>query len=228
MQHKNYSDTVEMGVGTSIISTHGLTTLRSNIQGSITSLAPYQSDNDARGLSRAYNTLLTSVNTTITDLSGASPNTIVAQQSGLNSQMADLDQQKEIFFRKIKGVTIGDWLRFSSYIVGMVFGVIILTNSAPLEDDWKYKLLYAIWGAILYPLVLLHGVYDPPPWRALLIPIFPSNTKAWYMMYLNYFALFVYTPPNQAVTSVKNNSNTILRVFTFLVIAFWIAAQWVP
>jgi hypothetical protein len=111
----------------------------------------------------------------------------------------------------------------------MVFGVIILTNSAPLEDMILFKLLYAVWGAILYPIVLLYGLYNPPTWHALLIPIVPSNTKAWYMQYLQYFALVVYTPPNQIVAGANNSStsSTILQVFTGLVLIFWVVAQFI-
>jgi hypothetical protein len=212
-----------MGVGTSVISTHGLTTIASDISGSIYELKNYTSDNEARNLSIAYTTLATAVKSSVRNISGASANTIAAQQSTYNTQMNDLDQQKKSILTRLKGKTIGDYLRLISYIIGMSFAIIIVTN-AMVSEPWYYKLFfYAPWAVIFYPIVLLYGIYDPPVWHATAIPLFETSSMEWY---LKYMGLFLYEPLGTP-SKLKTESKLPLRVFTALVIAYWITSQYI-
>jgi hypothetical protein len=210
-----------MGAGTSVIGSQGLLTIATDISGSIAELRPYSSDDQARNLSIAYGTLSTAVRTSIHDISGASANTIAAQQSTYNSQMDKLDRQKKTLLVRLKGETIGDLLRLISYCIGMGFAIIIVTNLM-VSDPWYYKLFfYAPWAAIFYPIVLLYGLYDPPVWHALFIPLFSLSLKAWYLQYMT---LFLYEPV-ETPSKYKTESKFTLQVFTGLVLTFWAIAQ---
>ena len=199
-----------MGVGTSVISSQGFTTLASRVQASIDELKEYQSDTKANYTSMRYITLLSEIHKTIVDLDAMTSDVIAAQQNSYNTRIYDLDLEKDKILLRIKGVTF----REMSYNIGMTFAIIIITNTM-INEDWKYKLYYALWGAIFYPIVLLYGIYSPPQWHALLIPLFEiSSTSPSYIRYLH---SFTYNPPGKAVIGLIDKKLT-LRIFTGLVI----------
>ena len=203
-----------MGVGTSVISSQGFTTLASRVQASIDELKEYQSDTKANYTSTRYVTLLNEIRKTIVDFPAMTSDTIAAQQNSYNTRIYNLDLEKDKILLRIKGVTFGYAFREISYFIGMTFAVIIITNTM-INEDWKYKLYYALWGAIFYPIVLLYGVYSPPQWHALLIPLFEiSSTSPSYIKYLH---SFTYNPPGKAVIGSIDKKLT-LRIFTGLVI----------
>ena len=212
-----------MGAATSAISTHGLKTLQTNVGLSIEELAQYPSDPNATSIKGSYSTLLTNINKSIIDISGDSVNTIAAVQSTYNSEVVKLDQKRDSLLMRIKGYTTNDVLRQVSYGVGMIFAVILLTNQM-VGEKWYIQIFYMIWGAILYPLVLLYCLYDPPAWRALLIPLFELPSKEWYIRYI---MGFTYQPPSEALIS-ENNGKLTLRLFTAAVVTFIIIMQFAP
>jgi hypothetical protein len=212
-----------MGVGTSVLSSQTFTTLGQRVQISIDELKNYQSDTQAVYTSGQYLALLTDINKTITDLSGMSTDIIAARQSNYNSRIYYLDIEKNKILLRRKLPSVGSVLREFSYDIGMIFGIIIITNTM-VNEDWKYKLYYALWGAIFYPIVLLYGVYNPPQWHAQLIPLFQlTSTSPWYIG--NLYS-FVYNPPGKAVVGLIDKRLT-LRIFTAVVIALCIIAQFI-
>jgi hypothetical protein len=213
-----------MGAGTSVISSQGFNTLKLNINGSISQLAAYPSDPTAVNISGRYQTLLTSVNHTITDLTGMNGDVAAALQSSYSSQMSELDLEKDITLTRINGVTYGHNLRLASYIIGMILAIIIITNTM-VSELWLYKLYYALWGAIFYPIVLLYGLYDPPVWRAILIPFYEISIHS--PSYIKYLPFFTYNPPG-APDLKKSNNKTTLRVFTGVAVLFGLIAQMLP
>ena len=210
-----------MGAGTSVISSHGFSTQASTAQAAIDELKTYSSDKDASALSVMYNTLLISINQSIKDVSGASVNIIAAQQSSYNSQLDDLNSEKNEIITRINGVTPGYIIRQVSYAFGMLFAIIIITNKM-IGEKWQFQILYALWGAILYPLVLLYGLYDPPVWRALLIPIFELPSKS---NYVRYMIPFTYNSEGKVVDTGGTKNTLTLRVFTGIVFLVWITGQ---
>jgi hypothetical protein len=212
-----------MGAGTSLIATQGLTVLKQNVQGSITTLRTYEtSDPDARKLITKYTTLSSLIDATKIDISGADANIIVAKQSSLNAETDELDQEKAVFLNK-KGITTVGFLQIVSYYLGMLFAVIIITNKM-LSENWLYKMYYAIWGAVFYPLVLVWGIIDPPRWKALLIPLAPASSGLWYVRYI---VPFVYTEDPKG-TLPPDKSRDALRIFTVLIALFWGVLQFIP
>jgi len=210
-----------MGAGTSVISANGLTTLQGSVNSSLDRLKQYQSDPDAKSLSGSYYNLQQAINATIKDISGASSNTIAAEQSGYTTQMINLDAQRDVVLTRIKGYTIYDTLRQVSYCIGMVFAAIIITNFM-VSEPWYYKLFfYAPWGMIFYPVVLLYCLYDPPVWRAPLFPLVEVSTSmpAW----LRNLQFISYSPLGKIQEG--SDGSTTLRAFTALVVAFGITVQ---
>jgi hypothetical protein len=210
-----------MGAGTSVISSHGFSTLASSTQGGIDQLKAYPSDKDAVALSIRYNTLLTTINKSIKDIDSASVNVIAAQQSSYNSQLDDLNTEKNEIITRINGVTSGYIIRQVSYALGMLFAVIIITNKM-VGEKWQFLMLYALWGAILYPFVLLYGLYDPPAWRALLIPIFELPSKEWYVRFM---IPFQYQSEGKVIAAGGKKNTLTLTVFTGIVFAIWVVGQ---
>jgi hypothetical protein len=210
-----------MGAGTSVISTHGLTTLRDTVKSSQTALSTYSSDNDAKSLITAYYNLEQDISKTIRDISGASANTIAAEQSGYTAEMLVLDDERDRIITKLKGYTVNDTLRQISYGVCMLFAVIIITNMMVSENIYYKLLFYTPWGMIFYPFVLLYCLYDPPVWRALLIPLFElsTSTPAWARRLL----LFTYSPPG--AVNLGGDGKQVLRLLTAGAVGFFITMQ---
>jgi len=206
---------VEMGVGTSLIATQGLEVLKTNVNGSITTLANYQSFPVARDLTRRYNELLTLINATRRDISGANTDIIISKQSVLNAKNDALDQEKALFLYQTKGITTVEFLQVVSYYLGMLFAVIIITNKM-VSEPWYYKIYYAVFGMMFYPLVLIWGVFNPPQWRAVLIPFVDVGKKEWYIRYLG---MFTYGIPTGELK--PDTSSMALRIFTIIVLLFW-------
>ena len=71
------------------------------------------------------------------------------------------------------------------YILGPLFGFIIMTNLF-FDEKVLYKLFYGFWGALWYPLTILFGIFDPPVWRALFIPLVRSDEPFSFMEFWKY------------------------------------------
>lgn len=212
-----------MGVGTSVLSSQAFTTLGTRVKASMDELKDYPSDTKAVYTLTQYYRLLTEINTTITDLSGMSTDIIAARQSNYNSRIYNLDLEKDKILLRIKGISFASIFQQVSYFIGMIFGMIIITNTM-INEDWKYKLFYALWGAIFYPIVLLYGVYNPPQWHSLFIPLFEISTTS--PSYIKYLTIFSYNPPGKAVIGLIDKKLT-LRIFTAGVIALCIIAVYI-
>jgi hypothetical protein len=213
-----------MGAATSAITTYGLKTLQTNVGLSIETLDQYPSDPDATSIKGSYNTLLSNINKSIIDTSGASVNTIASVQSTYNSEVVSLDQKRDRLLTKIKGYTLNDVLRQVSYGVGMIFAAILLTNHM-VGEKWYIQVFYIIAAMIFYPLVLVYCLWDPPVWQTLLFPLVETNIKVpeWLLPFT-----MIFYPPQSKVLESGNTSKNILRVFTAAVIAFWITGQVLP
>lgn len=210
-----------MGAGTSVISTHGLTTLRDSVKSSQTTLTVYQSDKDVKTLLSAYYNLEQDITKTIKDISGASANTIAAEQSGYTAEMLVLDDERDRIITRLKGYTVYDTLRQISYCIAMLTAAIIVTNMMVAENIYYKLLFYTPWAMIFYPFVLLYCLYDPPVWRALLIPLFElsTSTPAWARRLL----LFTYSPPG--AVNLGGDGKQVLRLLTAAAVAFVITMQ---
>ena len=76
------------------------------------------------------------------------------------------------------------YISHALYIFGPIFAIVLITNTFyqlkrvppdSLPMNAVYKLFFAFWAAIWYPVVLLYGIFDPPVYRAL-FPLVPGVT----------------------------------------------------
>ena len=212
-----------MGAATSVIPTHGLTTLRDSVKASQTKLSTYQSDKDAKNLSSAYYNLEQDISKTLKDISGAPSNTIAAEQSGYTAEMVVLDEERDRIIIRIRGYTIYDTFRQISYCFGVLFGAIIITNMM-ISEPWYYKFFFYIpWGIVFYPIVLLYCVYDPPAWRSIIPLMEISTSNPWWLRFLPFI---LYTPLGNLQEG--NDGKATLRAFSAVVILFIGIMQFLP
>jgi len=217
-----------MGTGTSMISNFGLTTLVSNIQGSIDKLKIYSSDSDASALATRYLTLQTSLNSDILKSAAMNPDILASKQTAYNADMAELDKERDIILLRLNPTSDVIYIfKQITYCVGIVFAIIIMTNKM-VAAETHYKLLfYAPWAAIFYPLVLVYGALYTPDWHALFIPLFQKPVMNPFIQFM--FFTCLYEPTTRIpITHEKKSLFTPLKVFTIGVLIAFIIAVFTP
>ena len=144
-----------------------------------------------------FNALNTDITTTLNDKSGISPEVLTAKQNSYNAQLIELNIEKKNILES--STTLGAVYVFKiiTYSAGMLFAIIIISNTF-YDKNIFYKIFYCIWGALLYPFVILYGVYSPPHWRAIFIPLIDmEDDSGWKSNILisPFIFLFKYTGP---------------------------------
>lgn len=99
-------------------------------------------------------------------------------------ELAELDTQKEDeeskefqwkrFFLRIWG-TISSTLFYISLGIAATLGGIILANLYTNTGYWGTRIFYFVYGAAMFPLVLLYGMIRPPIWYSTFIPMYQKN-----------------------------------------------------
>jgi len=161
-----------MGQGlsnTNILGAQSLTLTQNLIASGIASLQP-STDSRAGALITKYNVLNTDITKTIHDLSGMSSDLLNAKQNQYNSQLVELNIEKKNILESSSEITAKSVFKTVTYSVGIFFAIIIITHTF-IDKHIFFKIFYCVWGALLYPIVLLYGIYSPPAWRAILIPL---------------------------------------------------------
>lgn len=171
-----------MGQANSIIVQQELLGTRSLINSSITALQSSTSDK-APALIEKYQAVLANVNTTIADLSGveldSNKTSAIAQaQAGYTAQLANLNIVKNDILTYGENAYSIILSKYIIYGICQFFAIIIISHKI-LDKGILFKLLYALWGIILYPFVLAYGIYDTPPWQAILFPAFEIKNGTW-------------------------------------------------
>ena len=72
-----------------------------------------------------------------------------------------------------------------TYILGPLFGFIIMTNIF-FDENILIKLFYGLFGALWYPLIVVYGLFVPPVWRALIIPLVRSDIPVGFFEFWKY------------------------------------------
>ena len=159
------------------------------------------------------------------------PAAINAQTIKFRSTLKDLDKEKAKFITGGKGgfvATVQEaahyYVILVLYIVGPIFSTILIANT--FYSNHKeiflanifYKLFYAFWAAVWYPIILLYGCIDPPIFRALfpLIPKSPSE-QIWHLI-----AYHVPVGIEDPITSEKGK--IVVRLFSILLFSFFLYA----
>lgn len=165
-----------------------------------------------------YSALSANVTKTINDISGASPDILRAKQNQFNSELIELNIEKKNILDGSSDFSAKYIFKIITYSAGMILAIIIITNTF-IDKRIYYKILYSIWGALLYPLVLLYGVYDPPNWKAIIIPLFEKNENSSTNIILSAIqSPFSYTLPSPDDIN-KNTSKYALQAFSAICLA---------
>lgn len=127
-----------------------------------------------------YDTLSNSVTTTINDISGMSSELLTAKQNQFNSQLIELNIEKTQILQGTATLYGKQAFKIITYSASIIFAVIIISHVF-IDKSIVFKIFYCVWGALLYPLVILYGVYNAPNWKAVLIPLMPitENDEGW-------------------------------------------------
>jgi len=216
-----------------------LTTMKASVESSIIELNRFR--NPDADLLKEYKTLSTdiaNINDTKTTLSAEVLNTKV---SDLNIRLVTLDGKKKTLLATDEGrltLTSGTyrevfkWLRIFNTIIGMILGAIIgshwflneTTMSASnnetepnsfLGNFVMYKLFYALYGALLFPITLAYSCIFPPTWRAPLLPLYQrgdSNTPSAMPF------LFTYMPPSSEDTDTGKRTLQLMSVISMILL----------
>lgn len=125
----------------------------------------------ATALIAKFQTLKTEVTSALNDASGTTIDMLSAKVSSLSTKLMELELEKNNLLIKDNTFTFKEKFKMATVYLGIMFGIMIAMNKfwpghRP-DMGILHTLLYGLWGAILYPVVLLYGIYDTPPWLAL-------------------------------------------------------------
>ena len=113
----------------------------------------------------------------------------------------------------------------SLYFFGPLFAIILVMNglyynaSSNVPDNIHvfYKVFYAFWAALWYPLVLIYGIIDPPVYRSL-FPLFAKDDPK----DLNPIAIFNFLKPGPKEDPIiLERGKTILRLVSIILFTFF-------
>ena len=134
-----------------------------------------QGGTNATALIVKFDTLKTEVTSALNDASGTTIDMLSAKVSSLSSKLVELEIEKNNLLIKDNTFTFKEKFKMVTVYLGIMFGIMIAMNKFwpghRTDMGILYTLLYGLWGAILYPVVLLYGIYDTPSWLAL-FPLF--------------------------------------------------------
>jgi len=190
--------------------------LSSNVQNSIDDLVPITTS-DSTDLQANYTTIIGRIKTTVAGANSSDPGALTTQLHNLQSQVRAYDTVRNgILNAYVSGNTnffsavITEFKYYCTaiiYILGPIFGFIVMTNVFFDEPTIILKLFYGFWGALWYPLTILFAVIDPPVWRALIIPITMSDVPFFFLEFWKYQSI----DPETAIES-NAKSQTMVRL----------------
>lgn len=94
--------------------------------------------------------------------------------SNLEAKKNDLENKVfnwERFYRRILGIMMNG-IAMISIATGILFGGIVMSNAFADEYFWGIRLFYFIYGAVLFPLSMIYGIYKKPYWVAGFFPMY--------------------------------------------------------
>ena len=209
--------------------TTAIATLKNSIKTSLDSLAILGNpDPTLRG---EYDGLTNDINVFDAGRDKLDASSIYTKLTEFNNRYVELEKKKSMYTDKQKTLVeatksvVYTVIKHVVTAVGMFLGAVIASHwfhtatlNGFLTDRAVYKLFYAFYGALLFPFSLLIGLFDPPKWRAPLIPIFEQGAEdnpGWVDGVLG--APFVYATPT---VEDKNTGQKILQVLSGIFLGF--------
>ena len=223
-----------------------LTTMKASVESSIIELNRFR--NPDADLLKEYKSIETDINNLNGTKTTLSAEDLTGKVSDLNIKLVTLDAKKKSALSTNEGkLTLAagtykeffKWLRIFNTIIGMILGAIIgshwflnetTMNASNNETEPNsflgnfvmYKLFYALYGALLFPITLAYSCIVPPTWRAPLFPLYQrgdANTPS--MMPF----LFTYMPPSSEDTDTGKRTLQLMSIISMVVlfITFYMA-----
>ena len=158
-----------MGQASSALSSQALNVTQKLINNDIQKLQ-LSTDSRVPALLEKYNELNSDITTTLENISTISSDLLRAKQNQFNAQLVELNIEKKNILENSTQLDAIFVFKTITYSAGIFFAIIIISHTF-IDKNILYKIFYCVWGALLYPLVLLYGVYNSPNWRAILIPL---------------------------------------------------------
>ena len=167
-----------------------------------------RSPTDQQDLISQYETLKNDIETVRGTIATKEPTALSSEVTNLNNRLLDLNAEKErrkteaqqnASLAKQTGSKLLDNLLILVVVCSFFLGGIIASHIF-IQTKWFYKLFYAIYGGVFFPITLAVGLASPPQWRAPLVPLIMRgpDEPAWTNMPgINVFAsMFKYMPPD--------------------------------
>lgn len=195
-------------------STSQINALKQAILRSIFQLTEFQNNSGSAGSagSSPVDSLVLKFNDLLARVSAYNPGanntaTTTAKLSEFRKELSTLDGLKATFVTGGGGGFVYTakkaalfYISHMLYIFGPIFSIILVANTFyqlkrvppdSLVMNAVYKLFFAFWAAVWYPVVLLYGIFDPPvlrAWFPLVADTIPSTKLA-------ILRLYEYSPP---------------------------------
>ena len=216
-----------------------LTTMKASVESSIIELNRFK--NPDADLLKEYTTMGTDIDNLNSTKATLSAEDLTTKVSDLNIRLVSMDGKKKTLLatNEVK-LTLAagtykelfKWLRIFNTIIGMILGSIIgshwflnetTMNASNNETEPNsflgnfvmYKLFYALYGALLFPITLAYSCIVPPTWRAPLFPLYQRgdvNTPS--MMPF----LFTYMPPSSEDTDTGKRTLQLMSIISMVLL----------
>lgn len=181
-------------------------------------------------LVNAYSSLLFQIQQYINLAPSINPAVLNKKVIEFRTKMIELDDQKEDIINapSTTGVVLQAFHYYcvhALYFFGPLFAIILVMNgfyynaSSNVPDSIHifYKIFYAFWAALWYPIVLLYGIIDPPVYRGV-FPLFtkenPNDIKP-----IAFFNFLKPGPKEDPITLEKGK--TLLRLISIILFTFF-------
>lgn len=149
-----------------------------------------------------------------------------------NSRLADLSRRKDTALRGQRADVSGNFLAEVRYgfidnikLIALLSGTYlggVVASHYYIEKAWYYKLFYFVYGALLFPITVLMGIFNPPVWRAMIVPLFQRGETGFMNLALvNFLSLFFYRAPS---IDDSNFMRQFLRVACIVAAVIFVSA----
>jgi hypothetical protein len=203
--------------------------LRDQCDKSIRELSTF-TQQSAVDLTKEYTDLKAEIVTTLGATATTDLTALTAKLTEYTSRIGVLNGKKQTVLSEISPMSgtipslfilkLINILLFISVGVGLFLGGVVGAHAYPTKA-WYYKVFYTIYGAALFPLTLLLGLFNPPVWRAPFIPLIIKGVDEppWskFLLIRPFAALLKYDPPS--VETLKSTSQAVLQVLCGLTFA---------
>lgn len=190
----------------------GLEANKTFIDSAVKQLRGLSSPNEA--LIEKYTKLKADIDVVLNKLDTMDATSLTASAKELNERLVQLNTEKEATLsgatKKLEDMTAKEIAQYTIrsvldniFIISIIFAFFLggsIASHSFIHTRWFYKIFYAIYGGVFFPLSLALGIWNPPAWRAPLYPLLErgEDEPVWtnYPVINIFTGMFKYTPPD--------------------------------